>query len=256
VTLLVGVIHLPALPGSPRAEPLDRTLERIGADARALAEAGFDAAMVENFGDVPFFAGSVPPVTIAAMTACALEVKRAAPQLELGINVLRNDGEAAMSIAHVTGASCVRINVLSGARVTDQGVISSRAAEVQRLRTSLGAERVKVWADVDVKHSHPLGPEATIEQQAKDLELRALADAIIVTGSGTGAAVDPQKLARVRAAVSIPVLVGSGATAETVKALLEHASGIIVGSALRDGGRAGGPILGARAAAFARAVRG
>lgn len=250
---LVGVLHLPPLPGSPRAEPLERTLARVAADARALAEAGFDAVMVENFGDVPFFAGAVPPITVAAMTACALEARRAAPSLALGVNVLRNDGEAAVSIAHVAGARLVRINVLAGARVTDQGVISARAAEVQRLRASLGAD-VLVWADVDVKHSHPLGPESPIEQQAKDLQHRALADAIIVTGSGTGAAVDADKLARVRAAVTVPVWVGSGATVETAAELLRHATGIIVGSALREGGRAGGPIAPARAAAFRAAV--
>src|ERR1700685_2913603 len=129
--MLVGVIHLPPLAGSPRATMGTRECARRAADdARALFEAGYDLAVVENFGDAPFFAGRVPPVTVAAMTACAVTVREATPDLPLGINVLRNDGEAALAIALVAGAVCIRVNVLTGARVTDQGVIEGDAASL------------------------------------------------------------------------------------------------------------------------------
>ncbi|HVH42016.1 MAG TPA: BtpA/SgcQ family protein [Labilithrix sp.] len=255
--MLVGVIHLPALPGSPRGMLSASECAKSAAScARALASGGYDAIIVENFGDVPFFAGRVPPVTVAAMTACALAVRDAAPSVSLGINVLRNDAEAALSIATCTGAKFVRVNVLTGARVTDQGIIQGDAAATLRLRRALGAEAIGIWADVDVKHSAPLGPPRPIAQEVEDTAKRAMAEAVLVTGEGTGKGVDVEKLAAVkRAAGRTPVLVASGATIDTLEALAAHATGVIVGSALRAGGVPGGPIDATLAKTFADAFR-
>jgi membrane complex biogenesis BtpA family protein len=255
VPRLVGVIHLPPLPGSPRAALTAREAGQSAArDARTLAQAGFDAAILENFGDAPFVKGRVHPATVSAMTACAIQAREAAPNLPLGINVLRNDALAAIAIAATVEAICVRINVHSGARVTDQGVIEGDAATTLRARRALGAERVQIWADVDVKHSAPLAPRA-VEQEASDLVLRGLADAILVTGEGTGAAVDVRKLERVRRSVGVMVFVASGATADSLAVLSPLCDGVIVGSALRADGRAGGPVDLERAEAFAASVR-
>lgn len=254
---LVGVIHLPPLPGSPRSSLSAVDCARSAARcARALEEAGYDAIVVENFGDAPFFVGKVPPVTIAAMTACALAVREAAPSTALAINVLRNDAEAALSIASCTAARFVRINVHTGARVTDQGIIQGDAAATLRLRRALGAESVGIWADVDVKHSAPLGPPRPLAQEVEDTTKRAMADAVLVTGEGTGKSVDLEKLVAVkRAAANVPVLVASGATLETLSSLSAHADGVIVGSALRAGGVPGGPIEARLAKEFADAFR-
>jgi len=252
---LVGVVHLPPLPGSPRARASCIEIARGAVeDARALAAAGFHLVLVENYGDAPFFAGAVPAVTVSAMTACALAVREACPDLPLGVNVLRNDAEAALSIAAVVGAACIRVNVLAGARVTDQGIIQGRAAEALRLRRTLGAGGVAIWADVDVKHSTPVGLAGDPARDAEDLVHRAIADAVLVTGEGTGKAVDEAKVRRVRDAVpGTPVLVASGATVEALPSLLRVADGVIVGSALRANGLAGGPVDARRAAQFAEA---
>lgn len=261
--LLVGVVHLPALPGSPEAaRPLAKIVAECVQSARVLADAGYDVCMIENYGDVPFFRGVVPAVTTSAMTVCASAVRAALPSLALGVNVLRNDALTALAIAHVVGAVCVRVNVLTGARVTDQGVIEGAAAELLRARAALGARGVAVWADVDVKHSSPLAPQ-TLSQETSDLVVRALADAVLVTGEGTGLAADSAKLREVahavrssaRAGVHVPVLVASGATVATLPSLAEHADGVVVGSALRADGHAGGPIDPRAAATFAAAFR-
>jgi len=250
---LVGVLHLPPLPGSPRARDGVSEIARAAArDARLLAMAGFESIVVENFGDAPFFKAAVPPITIAAMTACALAVREACPQVPIGINVLRNDGAAALAIAAAVGAAYVRINVLSGARVTDQGIIEGEAAALLRLRRAL-AQPIEIWADVAVKHSAPLAPRE-LGEETRDLVQRALADAVLVTGSGTGEAVDPERLRSVRAAASTaPVYVASGATIAALPELAALCDGVIVGSALRADGRAGGPIDGEAAARFAAA---
>ncbi len=255
-SLLTGVIHLAPLPGSPRAsKSISEIAASAVADAKALADAGFDLVMIENFGDAPFFRGDAPPITIAAMTVCAEAVRTNVRKIKLGINVLRNDVGAALSIAHVVGASVVRVNVLSGARITDQGVIEGRAAETLRLRKSLGADAIEIWADVDVKHSAPLAPRP-IEEEAQELVERALTDALLVTGAGTGMPVNAADLARVRrAAPHSKIYIASGATLDNLESFAESANGIIVGTALRKSGRAGDPIDAKVAKKFATAFR-
>jgi membrane complex biogenesis BtpA family protein len=253
---LVGVIHLPALPGSPRSASTTLDAARsAAADAKVLADAGYDLVMLENFGDIPFYAGRVPAITVSAMTVCAMAAREAAPSVPLGINVLRNDADAALAIAAAIGASCIRVNVHTGARVTDQGLVQGEAATTVRTRRSLGADAIAIWADVDVKHSAALAPRS-LTQEAHDLVFRAMAETLLVTGEGTGRAVDFAKLDEVRKAVpKTPLLVASGATLDMLPALAEKCDGVIVGSALRADGIAGGPIDAARAREFAAAFR-
>ncbi|MBI2388986.1 MAG: BtpA/SgcQ family protein [Deltaproteobacteria bacterium] len=262
--MLVGVIHLPPLPGSPRVDPrgrhggvhgvMDRIVEGVRRDVDALARARFDAVVVENFGDAPFEPGAVSPITVAALSVCV----RAAVddgRLTVGVNVLRNDVRSALAIAAAAGASIVRVNVHVGAVVADQGIIEGRAHETMRERVAWGAERVAVWADVDVKHAAPLG-RRPVEEITKDAVLRGLADAVLVTGAATGAKVDGEALAKVRSATRAPIYVASGAVPDDLPRLREHgADGVIVGSWLRRGGKAGGPIDRARAASFAKSFR-
>lgn len=240
-----GVIHLPPLPGSPRSSTGAREVAELAArDAAVLARAGFDAVMVENFGDAPFFPDHAPAITVAAMTRCALAVRAAAPELVLGINVLRNDAESALAVAAASDAAMVRINVHAGARLTDQGIVQGRAHDTLRLRRSLGLEHVALWCDVDVKHAAPLA-RRPIAEEATELVGRALADAILVTGHGTGAEADRADLDAVLAAVDAPVYVASGVTIESLPEWFAGARrphGVVVGSCLRKSGRAGEPI--------------
>jgi uncharacterized protein len=234
---LIGVIHLPPLPGSPRfGGDLPALATRAGREAAILEAAGYDGVIVENFGDAPFFPGRVDPVTVAAMTACALAVRAAAPKIALGINVLRNDAESALAIAACAGATMVRVNVHSGARVTDQGIVEGSAHATLRLRRAL-----------DATHVHLLC-------EAEEVAARGLADAVLVTGTGTGRGVDTADLERVARAVHVPVLVASGATTSSLPSL-RAAHGVIVGTALRASGRAGDPVDADRARAFADAFR-
>jgi uncharacterized protein len=251
---LIGMVHLMSLPGAPGyGGSIEAVVERAVAEAGTLADAGFDGVLIENFHDVPFFPENVPPVTVAAMAVAVREVRRTV-SIPIGVNVLRNDGEAALAVAVAAGASFIRVNVLTGAMVTDQGLIQGRAHTLLRLRRSLGAG-VRIFADLLVKHAQPLGP-ARPGQAAEETMGRGLADALIVTGDGTGKPADLAEARAVRDAVpEAPLLLGSGVSAETVKAWLEAVDGVIVGLDLKRGGRAGAPLDAARAAAFVRAVR-
>lgn len=250
---LVGVLHAPPLPGSPgRRVPFRAIRERVRSDATALVEGGADGILLENFGDAPFHPGSVPPETVSHMTALAGEVRRAAPETPLGINVLRNDALAALAVAEATGGAFIRVNVLAGVRATDQGLVEGAAHRLLRRRRALDSG-VRIFADVDVKHSAPLAPRP-LEMEARELVDRAGADALVVTGGATGAEADPEALARVvGAAGDVPVLAGSGITSANVAKFLSECHGIIVGSDLREDGRAGGPVVEARVRAVATA---
>jgi len=234
--VVIGMLHLPPLPGSPGyGGSLRGIRDSILQDAAALAEGGVDGLMMENFGDVPFYPDRVPAAVIAHMTAMACEVRRTTP-LPLGINVLRNDGRGALAVAHACGASLIRVNVLCGARVADQGLLQGIAHELLRDRALLGADGVRILADVDVKHSAALAARS-LADEVEDTVFRGLADGVIVSGAGTGKKTDPLHVAAVRAAAGgRPVFVGSGVSTETLPLLVEHADGFIVGSSLKIDG--------------------
>jgi uncharacterized protein len=237
-TGVVGMVHLLPLPGSPRwAHSVQAVLDRARSDARALAEGGVDAVLVENFGDLPFHAGAVPAETVAAMTASVGAVMQAV-KVPVGVNVLRNDAAAALAVAAATGASFIRVNVHVGGMFTDQGWIEGAAAATLRLRERL-APGVAILADVMVKHATP-PPGLDLERAAREAWDRGLADALVLSGAGTG---EPASLDEVRTVRSIlpdaPVLVGSGVTEATIRATLEAGAGAIIGSAFQEAGRAG-----------------
>jgi len=253
---VVGVIHLPALPGSPLGEStraLPAIEDRVRRDAAAYAEAGADAVILENFGDVPFGPGRVDAHVVAIMTRLALAA-RAESGLPHGVNVLRNDVLSAVSIAAASAGSFVRANVYIGAALTDQGIIQGGAEAVQALIRRLDAA-IAVWADIDVKHAVQIAPRP-LSDLAEDAVERGLAAALIVTGRATGAAAADADLAAVRAAVpGTPLYAGSGVTAETAPAMLRHADGVIVGTAAKVDGLVTNPVDVDRVRRLVTAVR-
>jgi len=249
------MIHLLPLPGSPRFKgSTDEVLETAAADAVTLAGAGFPALLIENFGDVPFHADTSDPETIAAMTLAARVVSDAT-SLPFGVNVLRNDALSALGIAAVTGAAFIRVNVLTGVMCTDQGPIVGRADELARRRAALAPD-VEIWADVLVKHSTP-PPGLDIRQAAEDTVSRGLADAVVVSGPGTGLEPDLQEAGLARSVIpkGTRLVIGSGAEAGNLGRLVEVADTIIVGSSLKADGTASSPLDMARVASFVEVAR-
>jgi hypothetical protein len=210
--------------------------------------------LLENFGDVPFFPRRVPAHTVASMTALAVAV-RTRFNVPLGINVLRNDGLSALAVACATGAAMIRVNILCGARLTDQGLIEGIAHELLRERSVIDAGNIKIFADVNVKHSAPLAARP-IAEEVRDMLSRGGADALIVTGNATGHGVDLAELAEIRFAASgAKIWIGSGVTAENIKSLAGQADGFIVGSSLKQGGRIEAPVDSDRVRALVENLR-
>ncbi len=240
---LIGMVHVAALPGSPMARLApDAIVAQAAAEARILAEAGFDSIIVENMHDRPYVHPSLdgrthPPETVAMMTRVALGVREAAPRVRLGVQVLSGGCREALAIALAVGASFIRVENFVYAHVADEGLLGrAEAGELLRYRRAIGAEHVRVYADVKKKHaSHAITGDVPIADAARAAEFFG-ADAVIVTGEMTGRPASPGDLAGVRGATSLPVLVGSGVTPDQVGALYQHADGLIVGSYLKQGG--------------------
>jgi hypothetical protein len=250
---VIGVLHLPALPGSPENQSdLSQIREWLMRDAEALAGGGVDGFILENLGDAPFYPHRVPAHTIAFMTALGKEVK-ARFELPLGVNVLRNDAVSALAVAAAIGAEFIRVNVYTGARLTDQGIIQGEAHEILRLRKLLDS-RVKIFADVAVKHSAPLAVR-DLKDEVEETIARGRADAVIVSGSGTGKEASLEDVAIAKdAAGGAPVLVGSGMTLKNVASLLAYADGLIVGTFFKRDGVTANPVDPARVKEFMEAV--
>lgn len=233
---IIGVVHLLPLLGSPgQTAPLSDIRARAFADAKALIDNAIDGIIVENYGDVPFFPDRVEAHTVAAMAIITNELRDRHPKTPIGVNVLRNDANSALAIAAVANADFIRINVHIGAMLTDQGVIQGKAHDTVRYRSAIKSD-VKIFADVAVKHAVPIG-QINLASIAQDTYYRGLADALIVTGTGTGEPTDLKQLKTVREAVpQAKAFVGSGVTIDNVAETLQCADGVIVGTSIkRDG---------------------
>jgi len=248
------MLHVPSLPGSPRSTlSFDAIIDWVMADADALASGDVNGLILENFGDVPFYPGQVPPETVAFMSVLGREIRRRL-NLPLGINILRNDSASALAIAAAVGAQFIRVNIYMGARVTDQGLIEGTAHQALRYRKSLNSD-ARIFADVAVKHSAPLAPRE-FHDEIEEILLRGCADAVIVTGPATGRQTALEDLKRAKeAAGGAPVIAGSGVDLTNVAATLQLADAVIVGTAFKRDSASSNPVEGERVRTFMEAVR-
>ncbi len=265
---IIGMVHLEPLPYSPRwtEHPaplsLDHLAERALDDARSLLDGGIDAVLFENFHDNPYPKDVSEPITVGAFAIILHEVVRRlslSEHVPFGVNVLRNDWRSALSLARLVNAAFIRVNVLDSATVTDQGIIEGDARALHLFRQRFDPTgSIAVYADVHVKHAAPLAARP-IAEAAADTAHRNLADGVIVSGPGTGRATSGRELIAVKEALpEVPVIIGSGLGLENAEALLAHADGAIVGSALKRGGDVEQPVDRQRVEALmerARSVR-
>lgn len=252
---LIGMIHLLPLPGTPRAHlPIDAIVENAVHEARLYRDAGFTGLLIENMHDRPYEKGRVGPEIVAAMTAAGRAV-RAAVDLPLGVQVLAGANREALAVALGCGAAFVRVEGFVFAHVADEGIIESSAAELLRYRRQIGAEHIRVFADIKKKHSaHALTADVSLTETARAAEF-FLADGVIISGAATGEETDPAEVEAVRRAVRLPVLVGSGVSVSNLAAYAA-ADALIVGSSLKQDGVWSNPLAPERAAALVASFTG
>jgi len=241
---IIGMVHLPPLPGAPayRGEPIDEIVEFALRDAQALVEGGVDGLIVENMWDLPYFVGENVPVEEAVAQAVITREVVKSVNVPVGVNVIHNGWRAEISIAKAAGAKFVRICLLTGAMVWDTGELDHGcAAKLLRFRKELHAEDVRIFADIMKKHA-VMFPGIDLQTHAEWTDFY-MADAVIVTGTMTGVPPTVEDVAEVKRLLPHrPVLVGSGSNPGNIRSFLKYADGAIVGTYFKKGGIAQNPV--------------
>ncbi len=251
---VIGVIHLPALPGAPAYDGacLDELVEIAVAEGARYAAGGLDGLIVENHGDIPFAKpDELGPETAASMAVIARAV-RLACGLPVGINVLANAAIHAFAVAKASGAAFIRVNQWANGYVANEGFIEGKAGLAMRYRASLHGRDIRVFADVHVKHgAHAIVADRSIPEMARDAEFFD-ADAVIATGQRTGDSATMEELSAIAAGTSLPVMVGSGVTPGNIGDLFSVADAVIIASWLKQDGVWWNPVDPDRVATFMR----
>lgn len=252
---VIGVIHVGALPGTPRSS--SRVAELVSQakdEARVYKESGVDGVIIENMHDVPYLKGEVGPEIVAAMTAIGIEVK-AECGLAVGIQILAGANIEAMAVAHAAGLDFIRAEGYAYAHVADEGIIEASAAKLLRYRKTIGAESVQVWADVKKKHSaHAITVDVSLGQTAETVEFMG-ADCVIVTGSVTGEAPQITDVKEAKSDCRLPVFLGSGISEANIDQFYDAADGFIIGSAFKVDGLWSNTVDPARVTQFVRKLQ-
>jgi membrane complex biogenesis BtpA family protein len=237
--VVLGMVHLGALPGTPFAGDgsYEAVREKALADALALQAGGADGCVVQNAGDRVFAVEDADPVIVAAMADIVRAIDQAtAPAFQIGVQVLRNDLKAALAIARVCGGSFLRCGALVGATITASGLIQGHPYEFQAYRARIGAQRIKLIAEIHSMHFEWLGgrPIGGVAQAAR----AAGADGVGLCDPDEA---DTLRLTReVRdAAPGLPIVIGGYTDHSNAARLLAEADGAIVGSAFEGGSRGG-----------------
>jgi uncharacterized protein len=232
---LIGDVHLPPLPGTPRyrGETMTAIMDRALRDAEAFVKGGMDGIILENHGDIPFLKPhEIGPEIIAAMSAIAVRVADAI-DVPFGINLLANAAVGALAIAKASGARFIRVNQWVNAYIANEGFVEGESARTLRYRKQIDGLDIAIFADVHVKHgSHAIVDDRSVSEQARDVEF-ADADVAIATGNRTGDAVPTEEIAAVREGTRLPVIAGSGITPANAQWILALLDGAIVGSSLK-----------------------
>ena len=245
---LIGVIHLPALPGHDGSPGLGAAIAHALADLATYRVGGLDGVLVENEHDKPHRVEAAAE-TVAAMTAVTRELVAAAGRgFPVGVEILLNDPEASLAVALAAGAAFIRTDYwVDEMRRPEHGTMRIAPAEVLAYRSRIGADHVLILADIQVKYAEMLAPRALAESAR--IAREAGADAVVVTGTRTGEPPDPGEVAAAaEGAGDCPVLIGSGLAPDNAPALLAACDGAIVGTSLLAGRRADAERIAALAA--------
>lgn len=251
---LIAMAHVPALPGTPlydSASGITGAIDRVRRDVAVLVNAGFDAVMFCNENDRPYelHAG---PESAAFMTRIAVECR---PEgIPFGLDFLW-DPRIALAAAIASGAAFMR-EVTSGVWESDMGLWNTDVAATLRERRRLGGESLAVFMNITPEFASSTG-RRTPAQIARSTAVSSLPDAILVSGPMAGDGPDLTLLTEIREAVppETPVLLNTGARAETIAEFLQVADGCIVGSSLKVDRQTWNQVDPERATRFVAAAR-
>src|SRR3954470_3171710 len=221
---IIGMVHLPALPGSPlydNAGGMGAIRDWVKRDLDALQAGGIDAVMFCNENDRPYRldAGFA---SVAAITDVVASVREEL-MVAFGVNVLW-DPKATLAVAKATGARFCR-EIFTGAFAGDFGLWVRSAGDSARYRREIGADDVRLIFNINAEFAAPIAPRP-VAQLARSVVFSSSPDAICVSGAITSQAAEASEVAEVAQAISgtgVPVLINTGFKIENAAALLAYA---------------------------------
>jgi membrane complex biogenesis BtpA family protein len=240
---VIGMAHLPALPGTPlydAAGGMPAIREAVRRDLEALQTGGIHAVLFCNENDRPYRLDA-DFATVAAMTDVVASLRNEL-SVPFGVNVLW-DPNATLAVAAATGAAFCR-EIFAGAFAGDFGLWVRSAGDAFRYRREIGAENVRLMFNINAEFAQQLAPRP-IAEVARSIAFSSSPDAILISGPITGQAAPATALAEVAEAVKpsgIPVLVNTGFRSNNAAELLQYADGAIVGSSLKVDGITWNPV--------------
>lgn len=232
---IVGMCHLPALPGDPGYDGRGGMAEVLAHGRReiaALQDGGIDGILISNEFSLPYLT-STEPITAVAMARVIGEL-RSEIRVPFGVNVLW-DGVASIDLAVATGASFVR-EVFTGVYASDFGMWNTDVGRAARHRSRVGAAGVRLLYNIVPEAAAYLAGR-DLAQLTRSTVFNGVPDALCVSGLTAGAATDTSTLKVVKEhAGDVPVFVNTGVRPDTVAESLQYADAAIVGTWLkRDG---------------------
>jgi uncharacterized protein len=234
---LAAMIAVLPLPGSPLYDGNDgKVMDQALSDLEVYKNAGVDSILFENDHDLPYIQPPLDEKGVALMTEIVKEARKRFDG-PIGIQMLEAANITSLEIAVEANLDYIRVEAFVFAHVGGSGIINGSAGKILRRRKELQAEHIKVFADVKKKHgSHSLTIDLDIQDEVMQAEF-FLADGVIVTSQFTGIHPDKEDVVKAKRATKLPVLIGSGMTAENIQDYLPFADGFIVGSYFRKDGR-------------------
>uniref|UniRef100_A0A0K0DXZ2 BtpA family membrane complex biogenesis protein n=1 Tax=Strongyloides stercoralis TaxID=6248 RepID=A0A0K0DXZ2_STRER len=239
--LVFGMIHIPALPGTPANISTPKEIKNfVSQEVEIYKKYNVDGIILENMNDIPYLHPSkIGPEIVAMMTTCAMEtlsvLSNERENFLLGIQILAGGNKEALSIAHSTGFDFIRAESFVYSHVADEGIMNSCAGELLRFRKHINASDIAIITDIKKKHcSHAITSDLTVGDIAEGAEFFR-ADGVILTGTSTGKETNVLDIDLVKKSCKLPLFIGSGITIENMKNY-RKADGFIVGSHFKING--------------------
>jgi membrane complex biogenesis BtpA family protein len=235
--VVIGMVHLQPLPGTPfyQEGTMPQVLDSAVADATALYQGGADGCLVQTMDRVYPADDEADYARVAAMATIVQAVSDAtAPTFQVGVQIMMNALKASVAVAKVCNGSFLRCTALVGATITAAGAVQARPLDFLNYRNQIGANQIKLIAEVNSMHFRWLGDRPTAE--VARMAVRVGADAVEVAHA------DEDTNARLvrdikQAMPHLPVILGGHTTHENVARRLAEADGVFVGSCLKVASR-------------------
>ena len=251
---IIGMVHIEALPGTPmHSKPFQEIIKQALIEAAILQNSGVDAILIENMHDVPYLKKKVGPEIVSCMTAIACEMRHNI-HLPIGIQILAAANQEALAVALAANLDFIRAEGFVFAHVADEGYLESCAGELLRYRKMIGAEHIRIFTDVQKKHSsHSITGDLDLKGHV-EAATYFLSDGIVITGTSTGKEALVDDVLAARESTDLPILIGSGITEMNIAKYWDLADAFIVGSWFKQEGNWKKPVSEERVKSFMRKI--